>query len=99
MYDSCMKPYVFTACLLYPMGVPMVRCSTFFEKEIPMKKFLFAASALLLLAACDAGPQKAAGCDDCEKMAMEANAKHEAMKAAKKDCGCCKGKDGAKHAH
>ncbi len=63
-----------------------------------MKKILMAAAALMLLSACDMAP-KDAGCADCEKMAMEANAKHKAEMAApmKKDCKCCKG--GMKHAH
>lgn len=63
-----------------------------------MKTILMAAAALMLLAACDTAPK--GGCTECEKMAMEANAKHKAEMAGKehgKACTCCKG--GMKHGH
>lgn len=50
-----------------------------------MKTMLIAAAALMLLAACD---MPKAGCADCEKMAREANAKHDTMKHGK-GCDCC----------
>lgn len=60
-----------------------------------MKTMFVAIATLMLLTAC--GPATEGGCADCEKMAREANAKHQAMKAATADdCECCKGK---KHDH
>lgn len=49
-----------------------------------MKTILTAVAAMFLLAACE---NTAGGCDDCEKMAREANAAHKAE--MHKDCECC----------
>lgn len=51
-----------------------------------MKKILMAVAAMMLVSACQPASH---GCDDCEKMAREAKAKHEASKdTAKKGCQC-----------
>lgn len=60
-----------------------------------MKTILTAAAALMLLAACQPA---GGGCDDCEKMAREAKAQHEATKAGKAPgCDCCDKKGHGAH--
>lgn len=62
-----------------------------------MKTMMMVMASLMLLAACDTqAPAQSGGCAECEKMAAEAKAAHDAKMAKEhgKDCECCK-----KHAH
>lgn len=58
-----------------------------------MKTLLCTMAAFLLLTACG---QPESGCAECEKMAREAKAEHDAKMAAQhphnENCECCKGK-------
>lgn len=53
-----------------------------------MKSLLTVVAAAMLMVAC--APAEKGGCAECEKMAVEANAHHKAMKAKGGDCCCNK---------
>jgi len=84
-YQQCVTLWLYGIPLL---GMDM---ANHLPMEFAMKTMLVTVAALMMLTAC--GAPDNGGCEECEKMAIEANAAHKAKlaDAAKKDCDCCKG--------